>query len=315
MKKIYSLLLLASTGIAFSQQALPFSDNFSYPAGNLHTTAPWSVVGNIPIPEDHILLDGSTVTFGAGGTDAQVLITNQTTGTVFYKLTLNVVSMVGVTEVNGGYLAGFAQSSSIFGSTLWTKRVDDTNFNVGIEVRTATGTNTTFTSTSYPVGTPLNIVVSYTYNTGTATDDVSKLWINPSSTDEATPLLTDTHTGADLTGIISFFLRQDSATETPSVTIDNLKIANTFSETLSSDVFTTIDGFKTFPNPVTNGVLNITTSSNDIKTVEIFDIAGKQVFNVTTSEESLNINQLKTGVYMLKVTENNKVSTQKLMVK
>ncbi len=308
-------MLSITTGITFSQQALPFSDSFSYPAGNLHTTAPWSVVGTIPTPEDHILLDGSKVTFAGGGTDAQVLITNQTTGTVFYKLTLNVVSMTGVTNIDNGYLAGFAQSSSAFGGTLWTKRVDDTNFNIGIEVRTAIGTNTTFTATSYPVGTPLNIVVSYTFNTGTTMDDVCKLWINPTSNDEASPLLTDTHVGADLTSILSFFLRQDSPSETPSVTIDDLKIANTFSETLSSDVFNTIDGFKTYPNPVTNGVLNITTSSNDIKTVEIFDIAGKQVFNQTISNQEVNVSNLKTGVYMLKVTENNKVSTQKLMVK
>lgn len=93
---------------------------------------------------------------------------------------------------------------------------------------------------------------------------------------------------------------------TPRTSADFLPLSNTQFE---------IEGFKTYPNPVTNGVLNIITSSNDTKTVEIFDIAGKQVFNTTTSEESININILKTGVYMLKVTENNKVSTQKLMVK
>lgn len=93
---------------------------------------------------------------------------------------------------------------------------------------------------------------------------------------------------------------------TPRASADFLPLSNTQFE---------IEGFKTYPNPVTNGILNIITSSNDTKTVEIFDIAGKQVFNVTTSEESVNINTLKTGVYMLKVTENNNVSTQKLMVK
>lgn len=93
---------------------------------------------------------------------------------------------------------------------------------------------------------------------------------------------------------------------TPRTNADFLPLSNTQFE---------IEGFKIYPNPVTNGVLNIITTLNDTKTVEIFDIAGKQVYNTTTSEESININVLKTGVYMLKVIENNKISTQKLMVK
>jgi hypothetical protein len=76
-----------------------------------------------------------------------------------------------------------------------------------------------------------------------------------------------------------------------------------------------IEGFKTFPNPVTNGILNIVSSLNDSKTVEIFDVTGKQVFNQTISNQEVNLSNLKTGIYMLKVTENDKVATQKLMIK
>ncbi|MFY7810374.1 MAG: T9SS type A sorting domain-containing protein [Flavobacterium sp.] len=93
---------------------------------------------------------------------------------------------------------------------------------------------------------------------------------------------------------------------TPRNNADFLPLSNTQFE---------IDGFKTYPNPVTNGVLNITTSSNDLKTIEIFDVAGKKVFNTIISGENVNVSALKTGVYMIKVTENNKVSTQKLMIK
>ena len=59
MKKIYSLLLLAFVSQGFSQQALPYSDNFRYVAGNLHETAPWSVLGTASTTGDHILLDGT----------------------------------------------------------------------------------------------------------------------------------------------------------------------------------------------------------------------------------------------------------------
>lgn len=191
MKKLYTLLFITVASATFAQQSLPFSDSFSYPAGNLHETSPWSVVGTAHA-SDHILLDGSKVTFAAGGTDAQVTITSQSSGTVFYKIDLNITSMAGVTDANGGYIMGFAQNSTTFGGTLWAKRVDDTNFNIGIETKTATGASTTYTSAAYPTGTSITVVVAYTFGAGTS-DDTTRLWINPTSSDEGNPLLTDTH--------------------------------------------------------------------------------------------------------------------------
>ena len=85
MKKFYSLSFILLTTLSFGQVSLPFVDTFSYPAGNLHETSPWSVVGTANA-SDHILLDGSKVTFDGTGTDAQVLITTQTAGTVYFKL-------------------------------------------------------------------------------------------------------------------------------------------------------------------------------------------------------------------------------------
>jgi hypothetical protein len=145
----------------------------------------------------------------------------------------------------------------------------------------------TFTaSTNYTVNDGTNIVLRTLF----AESDYITTAI-PSTAVNMVCLVGETTTGAQVT---------------PRTSADFLPLSNTQFE---------IEGFKIYPNPVTNGVLNIITTLNDTKTVEIFDIAGKQVYNTTTSEESININVLKTGVYMLKVTENNKISTQKLMVK
>lgn len=314
MKKLYTLFFITFAGATFAQQSLPFSDSFSYPAGNLHETAPWSALGTAHAT-DHILLDGSKVTFDGIGTDAQVSITSQTSGTIFYRINLNVLSMTGVTDTNGGYLAGFSQNTSTFGATLWTKRVDDTNFNLGIETRTATGANTTYTAGSYPTGNPLTIVVAYTFNTGTTSDDTVKMWVNPSSTDEATPLLTDTHTGTDLTSIASFFLRQDSATETPSVTVDDLKISQTFSEVLSSSSFNNnIEGLSVYPNPLKGNTLYLTSTANADMSVQIFDILGKEVVKSNVINNAVNVSDLNAGVYIVKVTEEGKTATRKLVI-
>lgn len=314
MKKIYLLSAILATTLSFGQQTLPFTDTFSYPAGNLHETAPWVVLGTPNAGGDHILLDGSKVTFAGIGTDAQIMITSQTSGTVFYKFNLNVVSMAGVTDANGGYLAGYATNATTFGGTLWTKRVDDNTFNLGIETRTATTTNTTWTSGTYTTGTNYTVVVAYTFGAG-ASDDTTRLWVNPTGSDEASPLLTDTHTGTDLASIESFFLRQDSVTETPSVEIDNLKVSNSFTDVLGNTKFNAIAGLKIFPNPVTDGKLFISSEAGTTKTVAIYDALGKQVLNTTVENGFVNTSALNTGVYMVKITEEGKTATRKLVIK
>jgi Secretion system C-terminal sorting domain len=314
MKKIYSLLFIAFASQAFSQQALPFTDAFSYPVGNLHETAPWSVLGTASTTGDHILLDGTKVTFAAGGTDAQLNITPQTTGTVYYKFSLNITSMAGVSDVNGGYIAGLAQNTTTFGGTLWAKRVDDNTYNLGIETRTANGANTTYTSGTYNTGTTYIVVVGYTFNSGTTSDDVTTLWVNPTVADAGTPLLTDTHTGTDITQAASFFLRQDSVTETGIVEVDDLKITNVFAETLANNSFS-ISGLNVYPNPVKNGIFYITTDANAERTVTVFDIVGKQVLNTTTSESAINVANLNSGVYMVQITEEGKTATKKLVIR
>jgi hypothetical protein len=315
MKKLYTLFFVALTSISFGQQAIPYVDSFNYPAGNLHETAPWAVLGTASTTGDHILLDGSKITFAGGGTDSQLTLVSQTTGTVFYKFDINVTSMAGVTDANGGYLAGFTQNATTFGGTLWTKRVDDNTFNLGIETRTATAANTTYTTDTYTTGTTYTVLVAYTFNSGTTSDDTVQLWVNPTVGGEATPLLTDTHTGTDLTAINSFFYRQDSITETPSVEIDNLKITSTYSEALATASFNAIPGLRVYPNPVTNGTLFIETAANAERTVAIFDVLGKQVLRTTTSDSNINVSNLKGGVYVVKITEEGKTTARKLVIK
>lgn len=75
-----------------------------------------------------------------------------------------------------------------------------------------------------------------------------------------------------------------------------------------------IAGLKVYPNPVTNGTLYIATDANAEKTVQVYDILGKQVLNTVTSSESVNVSALNAGVYMVKITEEGKTATRKLVV-
>lgn len=76
-----------------------------------------------------------------------------------------------------------------------------------------------------------------------------------------------------------------------------------------------ISGLKVYPNPVTNGNLFITSDSNDAKQVNIFDVLGKQVVKATVTNQPLNVANLNSGVYIVKITEDGKTATRKLVIK
>jgi len=75
-----------------------------------------------------------------------------------------------------------------------------------------------------------------------------------------------------------------------------------------------IEGLKVYPNPVVDGKLYINTTANASKEVAIYDVLGKQVVK-TTTENAVNVSNLKGGVYIVKITEEGKTATRKLVIK
>ncbi|MFP9114075.1 T9SS type A sorting domain-containing protein [Flavobacterium sp. RHBU_3] len=76
-----------------------------------------------------------------------------------------------------------------------------------------------------------------------------------------------------------------------------------------------IAGLKVFPNPLSGNVLNVTSNTNGVKEVAIYDIIGKQVFAGKTVNNTVNVNNLTAGVYIVNITEEGKTATRKLVVK
>lgn len=70
-----------------------------------------------------------------------------------------------------------------------------------------------------------------------------------------------------------------------------------------------------FPNPVTNE-LTLDLNSNENSTISLFNLVGQNVKNITTNQSSvkMNLSDLTPGVYMLKVSQNNKIFTGKVVV-
>lgn len=67
-----------------------------------------------------------------------------------------------------------------------------------------------------------------------------------------------------------------------------------------------------FPNPAEN-IVTIQTKNNEMPSIAVFDVLGKQV--LTQTGNTFNVNTLKSGVYMVQVTTTSGVSVQKLVVR
>jgi len=64
------------------------------------------------------------------------------------------------------------------------------------------------------------------------------------------------------------------------------------------------------PNPVTNWNLYISSTAIKQNLVAIFDILGKQVVKATTVNNTVNVTNLKGGVYIVKITEDGKTDSR-----
>lgn len=74
-----------------------------------------------------------------------------------------------------------------------------------------------------------------------------------------------------------------------------------------------IEGLQVFPNPASN-VVNITSSLTGVKEVTIFNMLGKKVLETSTNE-TVNISDLTSGVYIMNISQDGKTASRKLVKK
>lgn len=83
--------------------------------------------------------------------------------------------------------------------------------------------------------------------------------------------------------------------------------------TLSTNDFET-SNFSIYPNPTNTGFVNIKTTSNEAVNVAVYNILGKQVIAQEVNNNTLNVSNLNSGVYLLKLTQNGASTTKKLVI-
>lgn len=77
----------------------------------------------------------------------------------------------------------------------------------------------------------------------------------------------------------------------------------------------TIEGLSLYPNPVSNGKVYISTKNDFDKEIIIFDVLGKKVVQTMISSRELNVSNLSSGVYIIKINEREASATRKLIIR
>ncbi len=90
-------------------------------------------------------------------------------------------------------------------------------------------------------------------------------------------------------------------------------VARAIAETNQDSLSGKINSLKLYPNPVSNGVLNVSTLSSNLEYV-IYNIYGQKISNGTLKNKSINVNNLETAVYIIEFS-NEKETITKLFIK
>ncbi len=294
---------------------LPYSESFAYTVGSaLGTSQMWSsfntgddvaaVAGSLNY--SGVTSTGNSVLLSGAGKECTSPFTSTTAGTLYAAFLLNVSDLALMVDGNAGYFAGLCGTGSAdYKGRVFVKRIG-TQYSIGFDIA---GSTTNVETTLRNVGDIVYVVIGYDFDTNSL-----GLWLNPTAGAAPTLFVNPT---TPLTALGWFTLRQDSDANTPTVQVDELRIVTSLTDlglTLGVSQ-NSIKGLKVYPNPVSNGTLFIETTTNATKNIVIYDVLGKQVLNATAVDNAINVSSLKAGVYVVKITEEGKTATRKLVVK
>ena len=282
---------------------------------------------------------GNAINFDKSGIDPQILFNAPTTGSVYASCMFMVTNLNAITNLSAsvalgttpqtysgpghffslGYSAGAGLQTAYTAAVyLKSSTVDPAKFNIGINATPAdpiAANDIFWDTTDYSINTPITLVTNYSYD-----NLISKLWINPTSNsiEPTANAITSPRTAA--LAVDRVRLTQQSSATTPFITLDEIRVANNWGQALGGAatlglVNNSVSNLTLYPNPVSNGKLFISSSSNLEKEVAIYTTLGQQVLQDKTVSEAINVSNLSQGTYFVKITEAGLTTTKKLIIK
>jgi hypothetical protein len=268
MKQKYTFIALLFITILFNNvmnSQVLFTDNFSYPVGNLVPNGGWAVTGTATTTPIQIIASGLTYTgyigsgiggavqFGTSGEDDNHPLTDSVnSGSVYCSALVNCSA-----AQTGDYFIHFGDGGSFNFVARTEIRVSATNgFDFGI-IKNSTGGVLQWTNQPLAFNQTYLIVLKYTYKTGSVTDDQADLFVNPNlGASEPAPTLS-TAAGNDMgatgSAIKTINFRQGGGTAAPTVQVDGIRIGRTWND-LGGSVPVELTSFTAVP---ANGAINL----------------------------------------------------------
>ena len=306
-----------STFTTYQVQTLPITESFTYTtAANLGDQDAWTNY----FSGDEILIEagnlsysglagtGNSISFDGGGKDPVLNFTPTTSGSVYASFMLK-VSALDASAVNG-YFGVLRNDNGDYISRLWVSPTSATSYRIGVSSG-GTLTQIHAPTTDYALNETIFVVFNYDLDNNT-----TSAWINKGNTTAPTADITEASTYTSNT-LNLFLIRQDSATETPSIVMDELRIGTTWTDVVLSSlsaISKPVISFNLYPNPSKNDYVNITSNKSGAIQAHIFDVLGKQVLNGLVANGRLNVSPLHSGVYIVKLTQNETSCTKKLII-
>jgi hypothetical protein len=230
-------------------------------AGPSSATTPTIASGDLTISGLYSAGGNGSAQFGLNGESARFNMSSVPgSGTVYYSFALKLTD-ISTLNSSGVFWAGFNNSA---GSQTTTPSTVDTRvitrsatggFNIGLDKSSGSTGSFVWAAPVFTTADTIFVVGSYTFNTATTSDDVSQLWVNPSSADFAaavapTPTLSST-AGNDITlnQIASFVLFDRNANEPKSGLIDDVRIGTTWADVTPTP--------SSIPEPATAALLGL----------------------------------------------------------
>ncbi len=284
---------------------LPFNDNFSYSNGSLISASSWSTFSGTE--GDLIVTDGQAlVQHGTPSEDASVAF-NSVVGSIYYAFDFTVNAAEAISGGDYEYFSILKDDGNNFRGRLdiVNANTEGNDFTVGISTKGSTADTVWASDLSF--GNTYRATVKFDQDT-----NIAQLWIDASSESD-TSISGNDETGPGTT-ITQFGLRQSDSSVNESILVDNLNIAQTFNETLSTNSMYINTDFSIYPNPAKSGFVNITSTGSETIQAKVYDILGKQVINAAVASGRLDVSTLNIGVYIVKLTQGTATTTKKLIV-
>lgn len=219
-------------------------ENFNYTVESALTDNGWNITGSTATPivsvsegnlvyPGYYAYTGNMISLATSGQDVNRTFTPQSTGSVYASFLINVTSA----QTNGDYflnLGGASMGTSYYGRVFLKRDGTTDNAFIGLVFSSGTGGVIQYTTSSYPYGSTILLVLKYQVVDGTL-NDVVYLYVNPTP-GAAEPAATLTSAGgftgalADLASIGTIGLRQGSSSAAAAVKVDGIRITNNWAK-------------------------------------------------------------------------------------